>query len=305
VKTVVIFTRNFASDAYPFNEPYYAESYQDLLFALKAAGVQAYFASGLHTYAGAGRFTTAYTADFKRPVEQYDVAHDITADLVFEKGGFTAEDVMVINPPFVHAITSSKVETYKRFGKYQPLSVICENAEEARAAIASLPSELAVVKQPEGNKGAFVQIGSKAELAEQLPSTFPVIVQEFVDMSPGIAGLASGPHDLRVKILGGRVCGGQLRIPAPGQLRANLAQGGTSRILAVDELPPEVVRLALEIDEAFTDYPRYYALDFAHTTDGWKLIELNSKPGLPPAASGVEAKDTIEQLAQYLVEICK
>jgi glutathione synthase/RimK-type ligase-like ATP-grasp enzyme len=303
VKTVVIFTRTLDPAGYPFNDPYLWNGYLDLLLALKARGVAAYFASGNETYAGNGVFREAFTAETKVPVADFVKVTDIKADLVFEKGGFTGKDVLVINPEFVHNITASKSETYRIFSKYQPKSIICDDRKAVEAAFKEIGGELIVVKAPVSNKGQAVSIGKQAELLSALPEEFPLIVQEFVDTSVGIPGYVDGVHDLRVKIGGGKVFGGMIRTPAKGELRANLAQGGTARHLLPEEIPAEAIELAKEIDYYFRDYPRYYALDFARTGRGWKLIELNSKPGLSPSYTGEPARLALEHLADYLTQL--
>jgi len=305
MKTVVIFCRNIAADQAPFNDPYYWNGYQDLLLAVKARGAKAYFATGNDTYKGGGVFSEAFTVDNKQPVEKFQRVADVKADVVYEKGGFEGRDVLVLNPPFVHDITSSKIETNKHFGKYQPLTIVCQTRAQVEAAFEKIPGDMIVVKEPEGNGGKYVQIGKKADILPTASTNYPVVVQQFVDTSGGVKGLVEGIHDLRIKMGGGKVWGGKFRIAAPGEMRANVSQGASEKFLYPDEIPAEAVKLAKEIDPFFKDYPRYYALDFALTSDGWKLIELNAKPGLEPADLDERSKFVVDQLAAYLIEICQ
>ena len=304
MKTIVIFTRTIDPAGYPFNDEYHWNAYQDLLLAIRARGARAYFATDMSTYAGEGVFKVTYGADEKRAVKDFERTENVRAGLVFEKGGFAADDVMVLNPPFVAGITASKAETYRHFAKYQPQSAICADETELKRAFAEIPGEMIVVKEPESNGGRAVQIGPKADIWEARPSVYPLLVQEFIDTSVGVLGYVEGIHDVRVKIGGGKVFGGMIRKPAPGEYRANLAQGGSVRHLTPDEIPEEALKLAKQIDCFFEKYPRYYAIDFANTTNGWKLIELNAKPGLSPAAVSPEAARVIDELAEYLIELC-
>ena len=304
MKTIVIFVRTIDPGGYPFSDEYHWNAYFDLLLALRRRGVQAYFATGNDTYAGAGLFKQAFTASEKMAVADLRPTTNVRADLVFEKGGFRGRDVMVVNPEYVHKIASSKTETYKMFPGYQPKSVIAESFEAAKRAFEEIPGTLIVVKEPDSNGGRAVQIGEKIKLIDELPTQYPLIIQEFIDTSIGVPGLVEGIHDVRVKIGGGKIFGGMVRQPAPGEYRANLAQGGSARHLLPDELPAEVIRLGLEVDCFFEKYPRYYAIDFANTPTGWKMIELNSKPGLSPVSVSAAAKHVIEELANYLIQIC-
>ncbi|HVQ44830.1 MAG TPA: hypothetical protein VMT30_07790 [Candidatus Saccharimonadia bacterium] len=305
MKTIVIFCRTIDPDAYPFHDEYLWNSYLDLLLAIKARGAMAYFATDTATYLGDGNFKVAYTAETKKPVREFTKVGDIRAGLVLEKGGFTADDVVVINPPFVNRVAESKSETYRIFGQYQPLTIVCGNRRELERAMDRVQGDLVVVKHPVSSGGESVYIGTRAEVLGEAPDAgYPLLVQEFMDTSVGIEGIAPGIHDLRVKIGGGQILGGMVRVPAPGEYRANRKQGGSIQHLYPDEIPAEAKRMALEIDRYFADYPRFYCVDMANTTRGWKLIELNHKPGLSPASVSPQAAFVNEKIAEYLIEVC-
>lgn len=305
MKTVVIFCRYIDQAKAPFNTEYYTTAYIDLLLTLKKQGVQAYFATNPTTYKGAGVFTTAYTTDKVCPVADFTVVHDVKADVVYDKGDFTATDVTVLNPHFVSNIAASKIETYKLFSKYQPQTYICESRIELEDALQKLPGDLVVVKDPHGNGGHLVFIGPRQKVLSLTPDTFPLIAQEFVDLSGGMEGLAEGIHDLRVMLGGGNIWGSRVRMAAPGDFRANIAQGGSEFYISVDKIPAEPARIAREIGATFKDYPHYIAIDFALTNKGWTLIELNSKPGLTAANSGPEAAHILNELATYLKQLAE
>ncbi len=303
MKTVVIFCRYIDQTKAPFNTAYYTAAYIDLLLALKKQGVQVYFATNLDTYKGDGVFTTAYTTDKICPVADFTVVHNIKADVVYNKGDFTATDVALLNQTFVSDISDSKAETYKLFSQCQPLTYICEDRAELEGALHKLPGDLVVVKGPHGCGGHLVFIGTRAKVLSIIPDTFPLLAQEFVDTSGGMGDLAEGMHDLRIMLGGGTIWGSRVRMPAPGEFRANIAQGGSEYYISVDRIPAEPARMAREISQAFKAYPHYIALDFALTDKGWKLIELNSKPGLTAADTGPEAAHILEQLAKYLKQL--
>jgi glutathione synthase/RimK-type ligase-like ATP-grasp enzyme len=303
-KTIVIFCRNFHEDEPPFTSAYYWHAYVDLLLALKERGANAYFAAGNETYMGNGLFTQAYTSAQKVPIRAFRTVANITADFVYDKGGFVrAEDVAVLNPTFVHTITANKAETLKHFAQYQPTSTLCTDLDQLTQAVKALPGTMAVIKRPTGSGGNGVYIGTKEALLSNMPSGYPLLAQEFMDTTIGIGNFVQGIHDLRIKIGGGEIWGGTLRVPAPGEYRANVAQGGKERHLFPDEIPSEARSIALEIDRFFAPHPRYYAIDLANTTQGWRLIELNSKPGLSPVYLSAQAKHITGKLADYLVQL--
>jgi glutathione synthase/RimK-type ligase-like ATP-grasp enzyme len=133
--------------------------------------------------------------------------------------------------------------------------------------------------------------------------TYPLLVQEFIDMSDGIPGIAEGPHDVRVLMTGHTIIGATLRQPAPGRLHSNVSQGGTERLLSYDEIPAELREIAIKIDGELDDFPRYYAIDFARGKQGWVLIEINKKPGLFREANGPLARTFMDSLAAYLIAL--
>lgn len=300
--TIVILCRAVSPDKSPLNSDYYLSAYSDLLLAIRSHGADAYFSTADY-YTGDGKFSQGYTFDSPVPVKDFTVVKDIQADIVYNKGGFSnVTDVPVLNPRFIHDITSNKHETYLHFASYQPVSLVCSTPSEANDTLLEIPGEMIVTKQPTGNGGHGVAIMHRSEfIAEH--QHYPLILQEFLTTDIGIPGLVKGVHDLRIKMGDGEVWAGTLRTPAEGELRANVAQGGTERHLFPEEIPTDAIAIARQIDSYFQDYPRYYSIDMANTPNGWKLIELNSKPGLSPTSMSPQSKHTTDRLAQYLTKL--
>lgn len=301
MKTIAFYVRAVDADKYPFvvRDLYYY-SYQEYLLAMMRAGANAYFVTDNESYLGKGRFSRAWAIDEVSEVSDFREVGEIQADIVFEKGGFTGRDVPIVTDPRLYPI-NSKAAIYEKFAQYQPLTVTCKNAGEVAAAIAAMPGDIVVVKNPEGAGGRSVYIGQKSELSVPDSETYPLLVQEFIDMSDGVAGLADGVHDVRVLMTGSEIIGATLRTPAPGSLYANVSKGGTERLLSVEEIPAEVRDMARAIDGQIEDVPRYYAIDFARGKQGWKLVELNVKPGLFRADNGPLAAEFQRRVAEYIV----
>lgn len=302
MKTIAFFVRNIAADMYPFAvRDLYYYSYQEYLLAMKRAGANAYFVTDNDSYLGAGKFSRSWTVDAVSEVADFQDGGLITADVVFEKGGFTGRDVQIVTDPRLYPLINSKALIYDKFPQYQPLTILCQDAAAVKAAIASMPGETVVVKNPIGAGGRSVYIGKKAVIEVPASETYPLLVQEFIDMSDGVPGLADGVHDVRVLLTGSTIIGATLRTPAAGSLYANVSKGGTERLLAVDEIPQEVRDMAQAIDSQIEDLPRYYAIDFARGKQGWVLVELNVKPGLFRADNGPLAAGFQRSVAEYIV----
>jgi glutathione synthase/RimK-type ligase-like ATP-grasp enzyme len=298
--SIAIFCREMKIGGDPFSSDYYYQAYLDLLLALKARGLQAYLVTDNNSYEGFGTFTTAYTTDDKTPIDKLSVHHNVHIDLVFDRGGFIGRDVATINPSILLKMGNNKIEMYKHFGELQPFSVICESRGDVEKAFEKIEGDKIVVKEPDGCGGKQVYIGPKKEILEQLPNTFPVLAQEFLDTSGGVPGYINGVHDVRLSICGGEIIGYYVRSAKEGSLHSNVSRGGKMFFFDVSHVPEEVKMAAMQIDEQFKNFPRYYAADFIHTPKGWKMLELNPYLALLPVTDGEEARRTLAKLTDYL-----
>jgi glutathione synthase/RimK-type ligase-like ATP-grasp enzyme len=301
-KTIAFFVRNIDPDKYPFSvRDLYYYSYQEFLLAIKRAGAEAYFVTDNETYLGQGRFSRAYTINKVSEVKDFKDVGEIQADLVFEKGGFLGRDITIVTDPRLYPLISDKGAIYEKFSKFQPKTVVCSDAESVAMAIAAMPGEMVVVKNPVSSGGRQVYIGTKSEIVVPSSETYPLLVQEFIDMSDGIPGITNGVHDVRVLLIGNEIIGATLRIPPAGSLYANVSKGAVEHLLAPHEIPNDVVRMAQEIDSQMDDLPRYYAIDFARGKHGWVLVEINTRPGLFRQNTGPLAQEFQRKAAEYIV----
>lgn len=302
--TVAIFCRTLKENDDPFSSDYYWQAYQDLMIALRDRGIDAYLVTDNNTYLGYGTFSVAYTIpDTKTSLNNLTRVEHVMVDLVFDRGGFIGRDVLTINNSFVQKVGTNKIEMYQRFAEFQPKSVICKSETETVAAIESMEGDTVVVKEPESYGGHHVYIADKQTLLNKLPSSFPLLVQEFLDTSLGVPGLATGVHDIRLSMCGGELIGCYVRQAKPGVLHSNVAQGGKMIFMDVAEAPEEPVRMAKEIDTLFQEYPRYYSVDFVNTAKGWKMLEINALLALLPLTDGEEATKTCDRLADYFTKV--
>jgi len=305
IPRVGIFCKQLEKGGDPFSSDRYWQAYQDLLLALKEKGVEAYLLTDNNSYRGFGEFKTAYTISQKTSLDNLEEHKDVTINLVFDRGGFIGRDVATVNPPILTKIASSKIEMYEYFTNLQPRSFIGKTKRQVIKALKRLPGEKIVVKEPEGSGGKQVYIGDKEQVLAELPKSYPLLVQEFLDTSQGVPGQVKGAHDVRLSLCGGKIISYYVRTPAKGRLHANLAQGGSMQFFDVKDVPKKLLKAVRDIDDLFRGEPRYYAVDFMNTPKGWKLVEINSYLGLNPVSEGKEAREEMEQLSNYLVKIAK
>jgi glutathione synthase/RimK-type ligase-like ATP-grasp enzyme len=227
----------------------------------------------------------------------------IKADLVYDRGGFQGSDIMVLNPKAVTKLGSDKTEMYRAFGDMQPYSMTVHSKQQLERAFRKLATDKVVVKDPTGYGGTGVIIGTRDEVRRKLaeaPLSYPLLAQELMDTSVGVPGLVEGVHDMRLIIGGGRIWSCYIRQPKKGELRANVALGGSFQYIPRHKIPRQAIFLAHKIDAHFGFQPRHYAIDFANTDEGWKLIELNANPGLVPSSYAPETAYEMSHLANYL-----
>lgn len=182
------------------------------------------------------------------------------------------------NPLELSELLSNKWLTYKKFPDFSPKTILIKNKGDI-TKINRLSSDRVILKPLAGSGGKGIKIQEKKFIK---PLQFPFIVQELIDSSRGIHGLAKGPHDLRVMILNDRIFHCFLRIPVKGKLIANLSQGGKIKIVPTRRLPKNAIRLINVIKKEFKKYPvKFYSIDiiFDENQNPW-IIEMNSRPGI-------------------------
>jgi glutathione synthase/RimK-type ligase-like ATP-grasp enzyme len=313
-KAIAIFCTSLDIGGEPITSTYYWEAYQDLFFALQAQGLDVYFATDNATYVGSGQFTVAYTTDhrLKNPSELQAV-HNVTVDVVFERAEsapFAARDIAVVNPESLRLIANNKIAIYQQFAGLQPFSIIVRSPSELLLAVAKIAGDIIVVKEEEGYGGHAVYIGNKQEIFKQMPeNTYPLLVQEFLDTSGGVPGQGRGVHDVRLEICGGEITSYYIRFAKPGSYHSNVHRGGRMKFLPVERVPDELRAAVKQIDTVFAPAPRFYAADFAHSTEGWKLIELNDYVGLARQKGGDDGSDesckSLTRLVDYLAKVAR
>jgi len=209
------------------------------------------------------------------------------ADLIINKSGLQKtfdKDDLVLNDPFIEKICSDKLVTYEYLSKYFAKTVPLD-LQNPTHSLRQIRSPKIVVKPIDGAAGRGIFFLNQGEsLPEEVQNTsLTYLAQEFLDSSAGILGLVQGMHDLRLFIFNGKVKIAYIRTPEQGSYLANIACGGSIKLIDSEEIPKEVLEMAKNIDDLFKHLkPRFYSADFMYAK-GQKpyLIELNSHPGFP------------------------
>lgn len=157
--------------------------------------------------------------------------------------------------------------------------LVCSEADYEKV-LKKLKSDKIVAKPLDENGGKGVTLFDRDKLQEN--QTFPVIMQEFIETNGGINGMVKGRHDIRLYIIDGEAVMCSIRQPAEGGWLSNTHQGGTIHFHNKSEIDPELLSFAQPIIKMFDEKGgKFYAVDFMHGTDGWYMVEMNDRPGVP------------------------
>lgn len=297
------------AEAPKFNSDYYALAYADLFARIIRMGGQPVVVyESESNYLGEGRFRTGWFARMEGERVIYEKVDDeFVVDLLYDKNRFPFEDLRKINPNSMLKICNDKYLSYLFAADDHAKSFLVENEAQLEMFLRSHDGEKVALKELDGSGGVAVYVGLANDYQKTL--RYPLLAQEFIDTSGGVAGLASGVHDVRVGMFSGEAIMAYLRVPQAQELRSNQFLGGTGRAVRVEDIPGELVELTRKLDRRFgTREPRFFAADwgFDDKTKTWKLFELNGAPGLEhESEDGEVANEFLEKLAEKLIESTK
>jgi hypothetical protein len=290
---------NFAEPL--FDSAGYAAAYRTLGDRVRERGAEFMIVRGRESHRGKGIFARGWRHDddgFKEVTEAFAV------DVLFDKGDDWLIDkaIVTVNSKAFWELCNFKYRTYRLFPHLFPTTKLVRTPGGLLRALPKLHSTIVAAKPPAGACGHGVVIAPRDEIAARV-TEYPVLIQAFIDTSRGIPGLTESTHDLRVSVVGGIVAFACVRTPAAGSLVANFAQGGSIRLLDVQELPIEVLAVVEEVDRGLSRFSeRVYSIDMGlHMGQEWKLIELNAPPGMPWPQWGDEVSHFYDVLAAHLV----
>lgn len=308
VAAVIISTPGKNDGTTPFGKDIYREAYTAFAKLAAREGVALYRASTRWYDTATGTFQIAWHWDGK----DWVLVHSIVPDVVYDKAAANAETTptkeallkrySVINHPEFSLHASSKLEVSRAFEKYTKPYYLVSSKDALPEALAKIPGEWAVLKPERGNSGEGILIGKKSELLTA--TSFPAILQEFVDSSAGIPGVMVGLHDLRLIYADETLVYAYYRTPKAGSYLANVAQGGTQTMVAEENIPASVWPIVHAVQKYYAPFsPKIYTIDLIFDRSGtpW-IVELNTMPGLYP---DVSERPHIEKLYRAIAKVLR
>lgn len=304
MKKIGVFFDDPKFDDYPFTIPLYRTVYRQLADVIRGKGGQLCIVRGNDTYLGGNAFSHGWADDGK---EFAHVDGPLKVDLIWNKCNFKGDEgCAVLNDPELDDICTDKWKCYQMFPYLHAKTVIVRSASDMDAALRDIPTTLITAKPLALEGGEGVVVGTPEEIKKAV-TTFPYLLQAFVDTSGGVPGLCTERHDFRLLTMNGEVGVCYIRTAPTGDYLANISRGGRVIDVAPDKIPPETLDVFSEIDAVFSRFGnRLYTIDLGRDADGsWKVFELNSKPGFMPMETGPTFKPFYDHLADFLLAACR
>jgi len=168
-----------------------------------------------------------------------------------------------------------------------PETTFVRDRRDILSAIERVGGAPVVIKLLEGTQGVGVILAESTKVAEAIIETLQsanqnVLVQKFVAESRG--------RDVRAFVVGDRVVAAMRRVAQGQEFRSNVHRGGRAEAIQLD---PEYERTAVRCAQIMG--LRIAGVDMLEGSDGPKVMELNSSPGLEgiEAATGLDVAGAV------------
>ncbi|MCA9375817.1 MAG: hypothetical protein KC925_02015 [Candidatus Doudnabacteria bacterium] len=267
----------------------YRAPYQSLVDEAASRGMKTYRVFAESYDAERGGFTSFY--DLSDPAWPRTTDGFIQPSVLWDRAPFSFElhrrklelvrTIPMVNDPLFSLTAASKLAPNELFSDYAIPTRVIWRQEQLEEAAEALSGDRLVAKPMIGTGGKGVHILPREQIKEltDIPPS-GLVLQELVDTTVGIPGIADGPHDLRLVFVGEEVCYASVRIPPEGSLISNVARGATKHVIQPDLLPSELNEVIELIRERFAVFThKIYSVDFLFGPDGPRVVEMNYTPG--------------------------
>ncbi len=206
---------------------------------------------------------------------------------------FEAMGVYCLNKSAAIAASRDKLQAHQllaRHGIGMPATAFARSPKDAKSLIDLAGGAPLVVKLLESTQGRGVVLAETRKAAESLIDAFrnlgaDFLIQEFVKEAAG--------QDIRCLVVGSKVVAAMKRIAASeGEFRSNLHQGGRAEATKLSKDERAIALAAVKAIGLSVG-----GVDLLRTSDGPKVLEVNSSPGLEGVekASGKDVADAVIQ----------
>jgi len=205
---------------------------------------------------------------------------------------FESMGVFCLNPARAIGSSRDKLLAHQVLSQHKlgmPTTAFARTSRDTQGIIDLVGGAPVVVKLLESTQGKGVILAETRKAATALVDAFRgldahFLVQEFVKEAKG--------SDIRCFVVDGKVVGSMMRTAQPGEFRSNIHQGGSAKkikLTSQERVTAIKAAKALRLNVA--------GVDILRTSQGPKILEVNSSPGLKgiEAATGKDIATTIIQ----------
>lgn len=289
-KVLILFGKSNWKKSRPFENEDYQYSYEYFYSICQKNGIQMYRAS--YQWYDYRKKIFKYAWVFEGKNARWKRVSNINPDLIYDKTKARLEvyykkELIGRNYSFINnldftQLIDNKFTTSLLFHRWSKKCWLANNKIEFKRILPKIKTEKVVLKPLLESGGKDIQILNKKEALKKVILDKTYLVQEFIDSSLGVPGFSKKMHDLRLVFINEKIIYSYIREPKEGNYLANLAQGGTLKIVPSKKLPKSIfpaVKFANKIFETFI--PRIFSIDFMFDKreKPW-VVELNSMPGL-------------------------
>lgn len=200
---------------------------------------------------------------------------------MFDKKMGISSKVKFYNHPIFRTILDNKLGQYMILRDFMPKSYLATDKGGFKKVVEKVTAKKVVIKPLYGSGGFGIIICDK-EKAVNKRIEYPVLVQEFIE-GGGIPGFNKKDKlaDIRLIYQNDKLVYALSRIAKGKSLFTNFHQGATAVLVPQDKIPPQVRKMAIEINKRLNIFPSAnYSLDFIFNKRGRPyLIEMNTTPG--------------------------
>lgn len=295
---------------YPFNKDIYLEQYQKIITEIEKNDIQVFIVRG-NSYVKNGRFEKGWrfiNGELK------ETEGEIKADLIFNRDDKNTipliTDCRIINHPDLDRLCVDKIKTFEMFPEMSPKTALVNTFSDCLKTVKNWgleKNDLIVLKENFETEGRGIFVLPLREIKKELYDSWNnTLVQEFIDSSVGLPGITKGLHDLRIAVVNDQPINAYVRQPAEGSYLANIAKGGSGMAVDLKDISSEVMENVREISRKLNKYfPAVYSADFMNSPKGYKLIELNSRPGIQHPKYSKNYKKFNDAVTKMLIEAVK
>jgi glutathione synthase/RimK-type ligase-like ATP-grasp enzyme len=311
-KVMILFGKSNWKKAKPFSNPEYQYSYEYFYSLCKKHNIQMYRAS--YQWYDYKNHLFKYAWVYEGENGNWKKVKAIKPDLIYDKTKarmetyhmkeLIGENYSFINDQIFTRLIDDKFTTGLIFNKWSKKNWLIKNLSELKTILPEIKTTKVVIKPLMESGGNGVQVLDKKNVLKKSSILGPNLVQEFIDSSHGVPEISIGMHDLRVVMINEKIIYAYIREPQKGSYLANLAQGGSLKIIPREKLPKSILPLINHVNSVFLSFnPRIFSIDFMfdENKQPW-IVELNSMPGL---FFTLEEKPYMLEMYQELLTIFK